>query len=155
MSVNNSLVTDFNDINEGDKVVLSERNWGTRTLREATVTRKTKTRFTVTDDAGVEKTYRSTISPRGGLTVYGKSGAVAYTTMLYRATDEVKDWVYYEKTKRHVKNLRGEVAERIDNLKNAEFGAAAADGAKELAAAAKVLADMEAYVAANADKYLA
>lgn len=155
MSVNDYMVADLADVNEGDRVVISEQGWGTRTLREATVIRKTKARFTVADDTGVEKTYRSTISPTGALTARGKSGATTYTTTLYRATDEVMAWFYFEAMKREVKTLRARVDEHSDRLKNSEWGDVAADAARSLSDMAKTLARLEVRLADYGDRYLA
>lgn len=138
-------ITDTNQINVGDTVVVVDSHRGRTTyVQYAEVTRKLKTKFELTFESGRKVEYSTNI-PFGYIKRYGVSdGYGSSSTHMYPVNDEVVEWSTQENRKVTAHQLRLRLAEMTSNTRHEKAGTKEAlDTAHEVADMAQQLVELE------------
>lgn len=126
MNIDKYQITNINQVNVGDTVVVVESDRGRTTrVKYAEVTRILKTKFELTYDNSSKVEYAARIS-FGRIKRYGAGGAYSSystsNTRMYPANDDVAEWYVQENRKVTATSLRVQLGALAHKNRNDEAG---------------------------------
>lgn len=149
----NHVIESADDITEEDQVLVVRTTYGNvLSITTATVTRMTKTRFTLEDGDGKSTVYKNSMYG-GRLEQWGSGGGHVYSTANYlvAVNDDTRKWLSYMSMIFKAKRLRHDIAETAGQLQRATPGEGDLDDVLAFADIVSLLVELEEKIAEHAD----
>lgn len=149
----NHVIESADDIAEEDQVFVVRAMYGTASsITTATVTRMTKTRFTLEDGDGKSTVYKNSMSG-GRLEEWGSGGGYSYSVANYivAVNDDTRKWLSYMSMIFKAKRLRHDIAEVAGQLRQVTPGEGDLDDVLAFADTVSLLVELEEKIAEYAD----